>query len=283
MSNPRGRLVRKLCRGDASLERLLDHLTDLRRPATWYPETRKANPLGRQLICHVGPTNSGKTYAALEAFRAAAPASIYCGPLRLLAVETWERVTEGLGGEDVRNPSAIECSLRTGEIRVDRRRRNVKEEDLSAKNLPANDLAIACTTEMAPLGRPYRVAIIDEYQLMSDERRGGAFTQAILGINADTIHLCGEPAGLDLLKALAADAGDRPLERRQYERLGGQPLRVVASLASDLGRIRPGDCVIAFSKREIFELKRRIEQSSRGGLRCAVVYGSLPLGSIYSD
>lgn len=297
----RTRLVKRLCRGDPALEQLLDHLTDLRNPASWYPSTRKAHPGGRRLIGHVGPTNSGKTYAALEAFKAAAPASIYCGPLRLLAVETWERVIN----------ASIGCSLRTGEIRLDRRvggecgagdgfggfgvgagihdtaktlDQLAIDSNITTKNPPTTTtdlLSIACTTEMAPLDRPYRVAIIDEFQLMSDPKRGGAFTQAILGLNADEVHLCGEPAALDLLQALATDAGDGQVERRVYARLGGPgSLRLGPSLGGDLGKVRPGDCVVAFSKRDIFQLKRRIEQSSQGRLRCAVVYGSLPLGRL---
>ena len=38
--------------------------------------------------------------------------------------------------------------------------------------------------------------------------------------------------------------------------------------------MRPGDCVVAFSRREIFSLKQHVEELS--GLACCVVYGSLP-------
>ena len=47
-----------------------------------------------------------------------------------------------------------------------------------------------------------------------------------------------------------------------------------SSLGGDLARVRPGDCVVAFSRREIFSLRQRIEASS--SLSCSVVYGSLP-------
>jgi ATP-dependent RNA helicase SUPV3L1/SUV3 len=40
----------------------------------------------RQIIAHLGPTNSGKTHAALMAL-CAASSGVYCGPLRLLACE----------------------------------------------------------------------------------------------------------------------------------------------------------------------------------------------------
>ena len=59
------------------------HLTDLTCPASWYPAARQ---LRRTVVAHLGPTNSGKTHAALQQLRAA-PSGVYCGPLRLLA---WE-------------------------------------------------------------------------------------------------------------------------------------------------------------------------------------------------
>ena len=60
-----------------------DHLTDLTTPASWYPAARM---LRRRVVAHMGPTNSGKTHAALQALKAAGT-GVYCGPLRLLA---WE-------------------------------------------------------------------------------------------------------------------------------------------------------------------------------------------------
>ena len=38
---------------------------DLRKPYLWYPVARS---LKRKFIYHAGPTNSGKTYTALQVF-----------------------------------------------------------------------------------------------------------------------------------------------------------------------------------------------------------------------
>jgi len=38
--------------------------------------------------------------------------------------------------------------------------------------------------------------------------------------------------------------------------------------------LHSGDCVVAFSRKDIYTLKRRIEKNL--GLKCCVVYGSLP-------
>lgn len=54
--------------------------------------------------CTAGPTNSGKTYQAIERLKKAGtsgnrqpgdgPAGLFCGPLRLLALEVYEQVTQ---------------------------------------------------------------------------------------------------------------------------------------------------------------------------------------------
>lgn len=58
--------------------------------AVRYPEARAMN---RKIIFHAGPTNSGKTYHALERFKAA-KSGIYCGPLKLLAAEVYSKTNE---------------------------------------------------------------------------------------------------------------------------------------------------------------------------------------------
>ena len=52
-----------------------------------YPEARS---LERKFIFHAGPTNSGKTYQAMEKFMNA-KSGIYCGPLKLLASEVYQK------------------------------------------------------------------------------------------------------------------------------------------------------------------------------------------------
>ena len=62
-------------------------ISDLTDPPNWYPDARATN---RRVIFHGGPTNSGKTYHALERFMNA-KSGIYCGPLKLLAVEVFNK------------------------------------------------------------------------------------------------------------------------------------------------------------------------------------------------
>lgn len=83
---------------------------------------------------------------------------------------------------------------------------------------------------------------------------------------------------LPLIKKLTNDCGDK-FEVRRYERFS--ELNVLDySLADDqdekdsFKRIRAGDCVVCFSRKDIFAIKREIE--SLTNLRCCVVYGALP-------
>lgn len=83
----------------AHVHRIFPHLTcmddlrqisDLRTPANWYPDARK-NP--RRIVFHAGPTNSGKTYNAMNRFLEAKSA-VYCGPLKMLASEVFRKSNE---------------------------------------------------------------------------------------------------------------------------------------------------------------------------------------------
>ena len=57
-----------------------------------FPEARA---MKRKIIFHAGPTNSGKTHAAIERFHTA-NSGVYCGPLRLLAAEVFKRANHAV-------------------------------------------------------------------------------------------------------------------------------------------------------------------------------------------
>lgn len=200
----------------------------------------------RKVTLHIGPTNSGKTYQALKAFKEA-KRSIYLSPLRLLAHEIYEKM----------NSEGIPCNMVTGEER---------KETMGVNK-------IAATVEMAPLGDDIiDVAVIDEIQMLNDPQRGWAWTNAFLGIAAMEIHLCGEPAVLPLIKRLCNDMGD-DLTVVNYERLS--PVKIApTSLDGNLMKLRKGDCLVSFSRKSIYSLKEIVER--RCGLKAAVIYGSLP-------
>ncbi|KAL2623078.1 hypothetical protein R1flu_003283 [Riccia fluitans] len=215
---------------------------DMTKPDAWYPFARA---MKRKVIYHKGPTNSGKTYRALKRLMES-QSGIYCSPLRLLAMEVFDTV----------NMQGVYCNLHTGQEK---------------KDVPfANHLS--CTIEMCYINRQWEVAVIDEIQMMSDEYRGWAWTRAFLGLQADEIHVCGDPSALPLIRNLCAGTGDELVEN-EYERF--KPLKVAEeSLRGDFRNIQAGDCIVAFSRRDIFDIKREVELATKH--RCCVVYGALP-------
>ncbi|CAM9514324.1 unnamed protein product, partial [Hapterophycus canaliculatus] len=174
----------------------LDSMVDLRNPHHAFPMARLRK---RRIIYHGGPTNSGKTYQAIERLKKAGanrqqgdgPAGLFCGPLRLLALEVYEQL----------NSQGVYCSLMTGQE---------KREVPFATH-------VSCTIEMASTTNEYEVAVIDEIQMLADEQRGPSWTAAVLGLNCPEIHVCGGMEGAALVEAMANEMGD-DFELREYQR-----------------------------------------------------------------
>jgi ATP-dependent RNA helicase SUPV3L1/SUV3 len=204
-----------------------------------FPEARAKR---RRFVLHLGPTNSGKTHAALDRL-AAAESGAYLAPLRLMALEGSDR----LNGE-----RGVPTDMVTGEeiSRVDGARH------------------VSATIEMADLSTPIEVAIIDEVQLIADKDRGWAWTQAIVGIPADVVVMTGSADALPFVTRIARMTGDE-LEVVMFERM--TPLTAVPKPVSMHG-IQEGDAVVAFSRAEVLRLRQEI---SDRGLVVATIYGAL--------
>lgn len=216
-------------------------LTDLTHPHTWYLKAREKK---RNVFLHVGPTNSGKTFSALKRLEASS-SGVYCGPLRLLAREVAQRL----------NKVNVPCNLITGQER---------DEIEGAKHS-------SVTVEMADVTTDYQCAVIDEIQMVGCKSRGFSFTRALLGLCSDELHVCGDPAAVPLIQRILEATGD-VVTVQYYERLS--PLVPLKSTLGSFSNIKAGDCLVTFSRREIYNLKKRIERE--GKHLCSVVYGSLP-------
>ncbi|KAL0290646.1 UNVERIFIED_CONTAM: ATP-dependent RNA helicase SUV3, mitochondrial [Sesamum angustifolium] len=170
---------------------------------------------------------------------------IYCGPLRLLAWEIAQRM----------NKAKVPCDLITGQER---------EEVDGAKHK-------AVTVEMADVTSEYSCAVVDEIQMLGCRTRGFSFTRALLGIAADELHLCGDAAAVPLIQEILKATEDN-VKVQYYERLS--PLVPLKLPLGSFANIRNGDCIVAFSRFEIYKIKRQIERERKH--LCSVVYGSLP-------
>jgi ATP-dependent RNA helicase SUPV3L1/SUV3 len=187
-----------------------------------------------------GPTNSGKTHAALELL-CAAESGAYLAPLRLLALEVYERIRE----------QGVAASLVTGEERA---------IDPSAQH-------VSSTVEMLDIGRSVELAIVDEAQMLQDEQRGWAWTLAVAAVRAKRVILCGSEDGLGPAQRLAGRLG-LSISVRHFERKN--PLKVVDAIP--LSGLRAGDAVVAFSRSSVVELQNQIRKNGR---TTAAIYGSL--------
>ena len=241
---------------------------DMRAPHTWHPLARS---LTRKIIYHAGPTNSGKTHAALAAL-SAAPSGVYCGPLRLLAVEVWDelnargvptRLVTGQEARDVPGARHTACTVEMADVGYGAGTAG------EAADAPASPTS---PTPSSSSSARVAVAVIDEIQLIGDPGRGWAWTRALHGLAADEVHVCGDATAMGLVAAIAADCGDA-FEVRTYRRF--RPLRLdTAGLPNGLADVQPGDCVVAFSRADIYAARARLEAAT--GLRAAVIYGALP-------
>jgi ATP-dependent RNA helicase SUPV3L1/SUV3 len=207
-----------------------------------YPESFPAASMPRRFIALLGPTNSGKTHRAVDALKTAT-SGVYLAPLRLLANENYERLYE----------AGVAVSLITGEER----------------KLHPHPTHYASTVEMLDPHRPVDVAVIDEVQMLEDAERGGAWTAAVCGVPAQAVFLLGSPTAEPALHALAARLGV-PMSVEHLERKA--PLEVEPRALGGLNALRPGDALIAFSRRDVLFLA---QQLSRMGRSVATIYGAL--------
>ncbi|MDP1692983.1 MAG: helicase-related protein [Burkholderiaceae bacterium] len=208
-----------------------------------YPDTfNKARQLQRKVTLYVGPPNSGKTHAAFERLAQALDGA-YLAPLRLLALEGRDRLVA----------RGVPCSLLTGE-----------------ENVPAvGARVVSSTIEMVGTNTPIDVAVIDEAQMIFDNSRGWAWTQAIVAVPAnEVIIICSAyavPAIENLLGLCGERCTVRHFERKQHVQLLPNPVPVHTLML--------GDAVVAFSRRDVLMLR---DQIAAAGHPVSVIYGALP-------
>jgi ATP-dependent RNA helicase SUPV3L1/SUV3 len=200
-----------------------------------------ARRLKRKVIYHMGPTNSGKTYHAIEAL-CAAKTGCYLAPLRLLASELF----------DTMNGKGTKTTLLTGEEVIE----------------VSDATHFASTIEMAKLQTKFDCCVIDEIQMLTDPQRGWAWTRALVNIQADEIHLCGDHSVLELVKKILALCGDT-LEVKEYQRM--TELNVMDHQIP-LSQLQKADALIVFSRRNALKYKADLEELD---FKVSIVYGRL--------
>ncbi len=201
----------------------------------------RARRLKRKFIYHMGPTNSGKTYHAVEAL-SQAKSGCYLAPLRLLATELF----------DTLNDKGTKTSLLTGEEVIEM----------------SGATHFSSTIEMAKLDQEFDCCVIDEIQMITDSQRGWAWTRALVNLISPEIHLCGDPSVLELVKEILKLTEDE-LEIKEYQRM--TELKVMPN-ALKLTELEKNDALIVFSRRNALKYKGDLEKL---GFKVSIVYGRL--------
>lgn len=199
-----------------------------------------ARGMRRKLTLHIGPTNSGKTYEAMQHLRKA-DTGYYLAPLRLLALEGYESLKE----------QGIESSLITGEEQI----------------LDDEATHISSTIEMLNFEVDVDVCVIDEVQMLGDSDRGWAWANAIIGTPAKEIIMTGSINSREAIIALAEYLGEE-LEIKEFERKN--PLRLLETF-TDTKDVEAGTAIIAFSRKDVLRLKQNFSRN----FSVSVVYGNL--------
>lgn len=187
----------------------------------------------------LGPTNTGKTYFAIERMLAH-PTGMIGLPLRLLAREVYQRVVERVGEQAV--------ALVTGEERI----------------VPAKPRYWVATVEAMPTDIHVDCVAVDEIQTAIDFDRGHVFTDRIL--KARGIHetlLLGAGTMASVIRKLLPHA--EIIERPRFSQL-------TYAGSKKISRQPPRSAIVAFSAREVYAIAELIRRE-RGG--AAVVMGAL--------
>ena len=193
----------------------------------------------RRVTAVLGPTNTGKTYLAMERM-AAHNSGIMGFPLRLLARENYDRMVAKKGAASV--------ALITGEEKI----------------VPPGARYFLCTVESMPLGREVEFLAVDEIQLAADPERGHVFTERLLNARGteETMFLGAETAR-PLLRKLVPTA--ETVSRPRFSTLSYVGPR-------KLTRLPPRSAVVAFSAAEVYALAELMRRQTGG---TAVVLGAL--------
>lgn len=205
-------------------------------------EYKLARNIKRKIYLHLGETNTGKTYTAVERLKEAKN-GVYLSPLRILALENYEKL----------NDMGVICNLQTGEEEI------IKEGATHT----------ACTIEKVDLKKQYDVAIIDEIQMISDTQRGAAWTRALLGLRCKEIHICGAANAKEILEKIIKDCNDE-YEYKEYIRK--IPLEVEENNFNP-NQISEGDAIVVFSKKKVLQIAKNYSEQ---GIKASIIYGDLP-------
>ncbi len=187
----------------------------------------------------LGPTNTGKTWLALDRMFSYS-SGIIGFPLRLLARENYDRAIKVKNIRDV--------ALITGEEKI----------------IPPKAKYFLCTTESMPLNQEVDFIAIDEIQLCSDPDRGHIFTERLLNARGrfETMFMGSE---------IIAPFIQKLVPKAQIETRARLSTLSYAGRKS-IDRLPPRSAIVSFSANDVYAIAELVRRQ-RGG--AAIVLGAL--------
>ncbi len=187
----------------------------------------------------LGPTNTGKTFLAIETMLAFDSGMIGF-PLRLLAREVYDKV--------IKKCDPAKVALITGEEKI----------------IPSNAKYFLCTVESMPVDKKLDFVAVDEIQMCCDHERGHIFTDRLLNVRGkkQTMFM-----GSHTIKNIINNLNDEIefINKERYSKL-------TYSGHKKISRIERKSAIIAFSTEEVYAIAELLRRQKGG---CAIVMGSL--------
>ena len=187
----------------------------------------------------LGPTNTGKTFLAIETMLAFESGMIGF-PLRLLAREIYDKVIKKI------DPNKV--SLITGEEKI----------------IPANAKYYLCTVESMPIDKNLEFVAVDEIQMCSDPERGHIFTNRLLNLRGEKLTMfMGSNTIKNIISKLEEDT--EFINKKRLSKLSYTGHKKIS-------RIDRKTAIIAFSAEEVYAIAELVRRQKGGA---AIVMGSL--------
>ncbi len=192
-----------------------------------------------RIIALLGPTNTGKTYIAIEKMLEH-NTGIFGLPLRLLAREVYDKCVEKVGIQKV--------ALITGEEKI----------------IPSTANYFICTVESMPKDKKVDFVAIDEIQMCADRERGHIFTERMLEARGSMMTMfLGSQIMEKIIQDLVKDVEFEKKER--YSKLSYSGVKKISRLERKVA-------IIAFSIEEVYAIAELVRRQKGGA---AVIMGSL--------
>ena len=187
----------------------------------------------------LGPTNTGKTYLAIETMLSFDSGMIGF-PLRLLAREVYDKIIKKISTDKV--------ALITGEEKI----------------IPSNAKYFLCTVESMPINKHLDFVGIDEIQMCADHERGHIFTDRLLNLRGEKLTML---MGSNTIKNIINKLGE------DTEFINRDRLSKLSYIGhKKISRINRKTAIIAFSTEEVYAIAELVRRQKGGA---AIVMGSL--------